>query len=116
MSVPGLSAPAQIRDLSSSGVSCTTDRPLAVLSQVHLQLLLPAYPTGAASGAAAASDGRPREVACRGAVVRCVRDGGRGAGPGDAFETAIFFTDMRETDRAAIEEFVMALRRRGQVA
>ena len=116
MTLPGLSAPAQIRDLSSSGVRCATDRPLPVLSQVHLVLLLPAFGPVSSTDPAGGAAARPRDVACRGAVVRCTRDGNRTAAPGNVFDTAIFFTDMRETDRAAIEEFVTALRGRGQVA
>lgn len=102
MTFPGLSAPANVRDVSASGVCCTTDRPLPVLSQVHLLFLLP-------------ESGGSREVSCNGAVVRCVKDG-RAHGPGTSYETAIFFTNLRETDRAALEEFVTTLRRADQVA
>ena len=51
-----------------------------------------------------------------GAVVRCVKDGRGGTRPGDVYETAIFFTNLRETDRAALEEFVQSVRRTDQVA
>jgi hypothetical protein len=102
MTFPGISAPADVRDVSSSGVCCTTDRPMPVLSQVHLLFLLP-------------SSVGPREVSCNGAVVRCVKDG-RSRGPGPIYETAIFFTNLRETDRAALEEFVTTLRGADQVA
>jgi hypothetical protein len=112
--IPGLT-PARVRDLSANGVCCTTDRPLPVLSHVHLILVIPS-PHG------------QREVPCDGAVVRCVRDGNPGTGSagsgapssssqtGSAYETAIFFTDIRESDRAAVTEFVSALRSQGAIA
>src|SRR5262245_39851661 len=85
--IPGLLDAAEVRDLSSSGVCCTTSRPLPMLTQVQLVLLLP-------------DEDSTREVVCAGAVVRCVRDGTRtgevepDAEPprGATWETAIFFT------------------------
>lgn len=103
MSLPGMSAPARVRDMSSSGVCCTTDRPLPVLSHVRL-----AFEVAAESGS--------REIACGGAVVRCVKDGRASGGGPATYEVAIFFTDLRETDRAALDEFVSALRVSGHVA
>jgi hypothetical protein len=99
--LPGLT-PAKVRDLSAHGVCCTTERALPAMTQVHLVLLLPT-PQG------------PREVACSGAIVRCVRLESAKAGEAD-WETAIFFTDLRETDRAAIADAVSAWRSQGAVA
>ncbi|MCC6475265.1 MAG: PilZ domain-containing protein [Burkholderiales bacterium] len=84
----GLADLARVKDLSASGVCCETSRPLPLLSQVQVVLLLPA------------SAGRsPHEVACTGAVVRCAR----GA---SGFEVAVFFTEMDDPDRAALEAYV----------
>lgn len=99
MLLPGLATPASVRDVSASGVRCTTERPIPVLSQVHLRLLIPA---GAAT----------RELNCNGAVVRCVRNGAARQ-PTESFDTAIFFTDLRETDRAALEDYVARARSDG---
>ncbi len=94
---------ARIRDVSASGVRCVTDRALSLMTQVELVIVLPA-PAGR------------REILCRGAVVRCGPLGAsaQGATPGargPTFETAIFFTQMRDTDRIDLEEFVSSVRR-----
>ena len=59
----------EIRDLSSSGICCTTRQPIPVMTQVHLVLLLP--------GAAGTDGPGTREVAADGVVVRCVKDSRR---------------------------------------
>lgn len=90
---------ARIRDVSASGVRCVTERAMPLMTQVELVIVLPA-PTGR------------REILCRGAVVRCgpiAADPSGGKGP--SFETAIFFTQMRDTDRIDLEEFVSSIRR-----
>ena len=46
-----------------------------------------------------------REIACRGAVVWSKPVSG-GDGRGAAYETAIFFTEMRDADRTDVEEYV----------
>ena len=92
---------ARIRDISASGVRCVTDRPLPLMTQVELVIVLPG-PAG------------HREVVCRGAVVRSTavaapetpKSGKNAAG----FETAIFFTQMRDADRTEVEEFVSSTR------
>ena len=104
----------EVRDISASGVCCTMLQPLAVMTQVHLVLSLPAgaAPRPASSG--------PVEVAADGVVVRCVRDGRRPhAGTTDgtaAYETAIFFTGLEDADRETLAGFVVALRTSGLVA
>lgn len=105
----------EIRDISASGVCCTTLQPLAVMTQVHLVLSLPG---GANPGPRAALPGSV-EVAADGVVVRCVRDGRRasaGTGASTAYETAIFFTGLEDADRETLAGFVVALRSSGLVA
>jgi hypothetical protein len=102
MSLPGLSD-ARVQNLSTAGVCCTTERPLPLLAVVQVTFLLP-------------SAGSTCEVTCTGAVVRCVK-----SGPGDragapAYESAIYFTEVDDADRTAIEEYVSSLRRAGHVA
>src|SRR5262245_16820096 len=95
----GRSGVARVRDISASGVRCVTDRAMPLMTQVGLILQIP--------GASA-----PREIVCRGAVVRSGPIGnasGQGTG---GFETAIFFTDVTESDRVWLEEFVSSKLRR----
>jgi hypothetical protein len=96
--VPGQAAPAQVQDLSASGVRCITERNLPLMSQVHLVLLVPDAGQGA---------GMRREILARGAVVRSepVRTPGR-----TAFDTAIFFTQIEDSDRVEVQQFVAARR------
>lgn len=92
----------EIRDLSASGVCCTIAQPLAVMTQVHLVLLVPR------SGAA------PREVPTDGVVVRCVKNS-RGASP-TGYEIAVFFTGLDDADRNTLASYVTAVRSAGSVA
>lgn len=104
----GRSGSARIRDISASGVRCITQRALPLMTQVELVIQLP-------------SDGDRREIVCRGAVVRsgpraaaekkAAGDGrpqGERSSSTDApeYETAIFFTQVKDADRMQIEEFV----------
>ena len=53
----------------------------------------------------------PREIVCRGAVVRsqpAVTAATRESGTDSRFDTAIFFTDIKDSDRADVEEMVSA--------
>jgi hypothetical protein len=95
----GRSGVARVRDISASGVRCVTDSAMPLMTQVGLVLQIP-------------GTGAPREIVCRGAVVRSgpIGDGAsRGTG---GFETAIFFTDVTESDRVWLEEFVSSRSRR----
>lgn len=94
----GRSGVAHVRDISASGVRCVTDRAMPLMTQVGLVLQIP--------GA-----GAPREIVCRGAVVRSGPIGGGASGSAE-FETAIFFTDVTESDRVWLEEFVSSRMRR----
>ena len=84
---------------SALPISCgqTISQPsvVAMMTQVGLTLVLP-LPGGANS------------IECRGAVVRSrpieAADDGS-----DRFETAIFFTSMAETDRMALQEFLLTV-------
>ena len=103
LDLPGHRATARLRDISTSGVRCLTDRPMPVMTQVRLVLVIPLP---------ASRDGR--EIVCGGAVVRSApapsagtpAHRGESGGGLAAFDTAIFFTDMNETDRADVEAFV----------
>ena len=88
---PGRSGLARVRDISASGVLCTTDRALPLMTQVVLMLQIP-------------GDVGATEIACRGAVVRSAP-----AGRDASFDTAIFFTHMSDGDRASVENFVSSV-------
>jgi hypothetical protein len=91
----GPRAAAQVCDLSLSGIRCVTARPIGVMTQVGLLLVLPDADTA---------------IDCRGAVVRSDRlDDGDGDG---RYETAIFFTSMAEPDRVELQEFLQTVRER----
>jgi len=91
-----VTAPASVRDVSLSGVRCVTARPVGVMTQVGLTLVLP----GAGPGTS---------IACRGAVVRSDRVTASTDGDDEQYETAIFFTSMAESDRVALQEFLQTL-------
>ena len=97
LGLPGLVAPARVRDISASGVCCFTDRAIPAMTQVQLVLLVPDADARAA-----------REVVCGGAVVRSHRL--PGAPHPRSFETAIFFTEMRDDDREILEGFIALAR------
>ena len=83
-------APARVCDLSLSGIRCISDRPIAVMTQVGLLLVLPEADTA---------------IDCRGAVVRSQKLSDEAA-----YETAIFFTSMDEPDRMELQEFLQSAR------
>lgn len=83
LSMGGEVAPAQLRDISASGLLCETSRKVPVMTQVRLMLSLP--------GSAADT----HDVVCDGAVVRCLEI----EDAGNRYETAIFFTNMDEDTR-----------------
>lgn len=102
MRVPGMSD-ARVQNLSAAGVCCATDRPLPLLGVVQVTFLLP-------------SAGAACEVTCTGAVVRCAKAAADDRSGAPAYEAAIYFTEVDDADRAAIEEYVSSLRRAGHVA
>ncbi len=109
VSLPGTSpdarAAAQVCDLSLSGICCLTTRPIGVMTQVGLLLVLPEADTA---------------IDCHGAVVRSRKIGNRTSGgepdeasgeeQGPLYETAIFFTSMAEPDRIELQEFLQTAR------
>ena len=99
-----VSVPAVVEDVSLSGVRCVTARAIGVMTQVGLTLVLPADPGGDTSLGSTT-------IACRGAVVRSIEIGANAeAGGGDArYQTAIFFTNMAESDRVALQEFLQTM-------
>lgn len=101
---PGQSGSARVRDISSSGVRCESERPVPMMTQVQMRIVLP----GGASDA-------PREIVCRGAVVRSEPitrsvSGAATVRSGAPFDIAIFFTEMRDSDREDVEAFVASSR------
>ncbi|MCG3134482.1 MAG: hypothetical protein HMLKMBBP_01789 [Planctomycetes bacterium] len=100
----GQPAAAEIRDISVNGVCCTTTQAVPVLTQVHLVLMVPT-PRG------------PREIPCGGAVVRSVKEtAAPGSHAAEPYETAIYFTDIREADRSVLAAYVAARRDAGATA
>ena len=82
---------AETTNLSAAGAYCILDRFIAPMTKLELELELP-------NGA------RRVRVRCAGVVVRVepvVAAAQRGR-----YQTAIFFTDLAEGDRAAISQFV----------
>ncbi len=94
----GQSGTARVRDISGSGVMCTTDRALPLMTQVALVLVLP-------------GDHGRREIVCSGAVVRSGPSTRPAAARSSSFDTAIFFTELLDSDRVEIEEYVSSSRR-----
>jgi hypothetical protein len=102
----GKAGVARVRDISASGVRCLTDRALPLMTQVELVIVLPA-------------PGGHREVVCRGAVVRSTAvaspETSKPGKQAPEYETAIFFTQMRDSDRTEVEEFVSSARRTAEL-
>jgi len=101
---------AIVEDVSLSGVRCVTSHAIGVMTQVGLTLVLPPDPAGDTSLG-------QTTIACRGAVVRSLvladsNDADAAAGAGDGgvrYATAIFFTNMAESDRVALQEFLQTV-------
>lgn len=102
LTAEGGAADASIQDISLSGVCCFTSRAIPVMTQVRLTIVLPDRL------------GDPHPISCSGAVVRSSRTG-RGAGGSDRYETAIFFTELGESARNQLEDY-MILRQSGESA
>lgn len=90
---------ARVRDISTSGIRCVTECEVPIMTQVQMVILLPL------------GLGGTRSLSCSGAVVRS-EPPDVAATPDDVFETAIFFTELRESDRAALETFISTAHRR----
>lgn len=87
----GAAVRTETKNLSASGAYCTLERFLPPMTKLQLEFEL--------------SDGQRRTtVRCTGVIVRVepiVANSERGG-----FNTAIFFTELADRDRAAIERFV----------
>ena len=92
LDLDGGTTDANIRDISLSGVCCITMSAMPVMTQVQLTIVLPG------------PMGTEQPIRCAGAVVRSAQLSADGGGEG--FETAIFFTQLGESERAEIEDFV----------
>lgn len=82
---------AQMHDLSTTGVYCTSERFIAPMSKLEVRFELPVQ-------------GKPLDIQCRGVVVRIepvVTSPERGS-----YQIAIFFTELLARDRLAIAQFV----------
>lgn len=86
----GEQRPAQLKDLSTSGLRCHHGEPIREMTLVEIAVQLP---------------GQREPHPVRGAVVRCVKV--RGVSP-PTYEIAVFFTELTPDCRAAIAEYVGA--------
>ena len=82
----------QTRNISCSGAFCQVSKYLAPMTKLKVHLLLPSR-----SGTKTVS----KHIDCEGVVVRA-----QSAPQEDCFNTAIFFSDIKSRDSAAIARFV----------
>ena len=87
----------QVRDISLSGISFRVDDPIEFMTRLMMTLIFPTEPASPAGRAT------PLSVQCEGAVVRCdpVTKGGK-----KQYEVAVFFTQLDNPTKEAIEEYV----------
>lgn len=90
-------AGVQVEDISLSGLSFRTSRPIEYMTRLMMTLMLPVHSDPPARPEA------PTSVRCEGAVVRCEPVRGGDAGQ---YEVAVFFTHLDDTAREAVEEYV----------
>ena len=90
LSPRGDAEPATLVNISASGLCCRFADPIAEMTLVGMGIELP---------------GQERACEVQGAVVRC--DKIRGVNP-PTYEIGIFFTEMSDETRKAIQEFVSA--------
>ncbi len=100
--MPGRALGARVLDVSTSGVRCLTDRQLPVMTQVELSIVVPV--------AGRRVPGATRDIPCQGVVVRSRAADQESATDVATYDTAIFFTDMRDSDRSELEDFVARAR------
>lgn len=82
-------SPAQLQNISTTGLCCVSGEALNEMTQVAIHLELP---------------GSAEPCAVNGVVVRCERD--RATTPG--YEVAVYFTDMTPESRKAISDYVLS--------
>ena len=95
LSVPDGSEPAALRNLSVAGISCTSARQYAEMTQIRITLDLPAAKSG---------EEPPLRLEVTGVVVRC-RALRHGTGR-RRFELALYFTDLGDNARTQLERIV----------
>ena len=89
-----------VKDVSKAGICCLLEEPISVMTEVSMRLQIPS------------DHGGLSEVNCHGAVVRCdplsesSRQKARDEHGSPAYEVAIFFLHMDETDRETIDHYV----------
>ncbi len=91
------SAAIQVKDLSLSGISFRTKKPIEFMTQLMMRIVFPSKSTANSH----ATD--PDAVRCEGAVVRCDRVR---SGTENQYEIAVFFTDLDENAKRAIKTYV----------
>lgn len=102
LSLPDGYFDARLRDVSSSGACFHLDRPLPEMTQLSLQLDLPEGAAADGGEVREAHGPRGQRVRGTGVVVRCQR-----VSPAlDHYEVAVFFHQLEDEDRLALERFV----------
>lgn len=81
-------------NISQGGVHFRTDHPIEVETMVSLTLVLPPTP----------SRGAEHAINVSGVVVRCEPESG--AGGRNFYSIGCFFTDVSDTDRAVLEDYI----------
>ena len=109
LALDGGATDANIRDISISGVCCETNCAVPVMTQVRLTIVLPDLLPDVLTE----QSGEQQPISCAGAVVRSIALPENGS---DSFETAIFFTQMGESDRANLEDFIALRQAAGAAA
>ncbi len=84
----------QSRNVSATGLACTSDQPLPLSSKVQISLALPPR----------SSSLRPGDVVCRAQVVRVESPRGKGGAKG--YLLAFNFNRMAKADRDKLERFI----------
>ena len=87
----------EVKDISLSGIRFRTNRPIEDMTRLMMTLVFPDEPTS--KGKEMAPDG----VQCEGAVVRC---DAIGKGSKTLYEIAVFFTQLSDDAKRAIEDYV----------
>lgn len=89
-------ATVQVKDISAAGLCFKNSRPLEFMSRLQMILVIPLCADALV---------RPEigEIHCEGVVVRCERIEDK---HGNHYEIAVFFTQMDEAARKAVEKYV----------
>ncbi|MCR4337475.1 MAG: PilZ domain-containing protein [Candidatus Omnitrophica bacterium] len=85
---------SETKNLSSSGVYCRVNRVIDLMSKIRVQFLLPFKQKGKVT---------TKKLSCDGVVVRVEQDGKQ-----QAFNVAIYFTDISKKDKILLEEYIQS--------